>query len=366
VQESDVLQADWVLWVDPRPVAEGVLAALQRRVMAGAGLALFLGPTTDFVFCNDALFKAPPADYSLLPRRVGETVAAGSGQPRVRLADVVWSHPLLSPFADPVYGDLARANFNAYARMEAAETGRDRVLAAFPDATPAILEADVGAGRVLVLNTSANDAWSDFPRLRGFLPWVDGLLVHLGGATHGRKLGVGDAAYLVLADLQEGRPVEFLAPDGRPINISLEARAGRRIVQSAPLSQPGIHTLRYTSDAGEGMELPVIVQAGRMQSRLMPMDAEILADWWAPASLEVVVPGSASRVLAGSTLRNSLELVLLLSAVILFFCETLLASHLCPRANPRITSASAIAKRGFFRDRTDPAATPGSSAGGAP
>ena len=365
LQERDVMQADWVLWIDPRPVADDALAALRRRVQAGAGLALFLGPTTDFAFCNQALFQTASAEDSLLPRRLGETVAAGQGQPRVRLAGVVWSHPLLSPFADPVYGDLARVNFNAYARMEATATGRDRVLAAFPDDTPAILEADVGAGRVLVLNTSANDAWSDFPRLRGFLPWVDGLLVHLGGAPHGRNLGVGDAATFVLADLHENRPVQLLAPDGRPVNISLEARAGRRIVQSAPLSQPGIHTLRYTSGTGEAIERPVIVQTGRMQSRLMPMDAEVLEAWWAPAPLSVVVPETASRLYAGGTLRNSLERVLLLLAVVLFFCETLLASHLCPRANPRITSASTIAKRGFFRDQAQAAAPPGATTGGA-
>ncbi len=358
LQEQDLQRADWIFWVEPKAISASALAALKARVGAGAGVAIFAGPTTDLAYCNDALFAEPPAD-ALLTRKFDGIVTAGEKQPRVKLTGIQWLHPLLAPFADPVYGDLPRAMFNAYVKLvDPGTVARDRVLATFPDQTPAILESDFGAGRVLLINATANDAWSDFPRHRGFLPWVDGLLGHLNGTAHGRRLNVGDSAYLLLGEFQETRPLRFTDPGGKSLQVTVQPRAGKRVVQSAPLIQPGVYTLSYTTAQGETVEEPVIVQVGRAQSRLVPADPEVLEEWWAPSAFSLVVPETQTRGQGGGMLRNSLELIFLCLALALFFCETILASQLCPRANPKIESASTVAMRGFFRGQMDAPANP--------
>ncbi len=354
LRESEVAEADAVIWVDPQPVAAGVVERLQEQVAAGVGLALFLGQGSDSDFCNSVLAQPTAGDVALLPRRIAGVVATGRGEALVQWQGVAWQHPWLAPFADPVYGDLARAGFKAYLRLDGAAREGERLLAHYPDQTPALLEHDFGAGRVVVINSSASDQWSDFPRRRGYLPWVDGLLEHLGSRIEGAQLEVGDAAYRMVGDLQEGSSVELLAPDGTAVAVTVERRAGRHAIQSAPLQQAGIYRLCYTANSGKEVELPLPVQVGRKFSRLMPMESEMLEAWWAPAAVTLAVAESGgSGAAVGQALRSNLELLLLLSALLLFLIETLLAAWLTPRANPRIINSSIVARRGFFKESSE-------------
>jgi hypothetical protein len=83
-----------------------------------------------------------------------------------RLTGLDYGHPLLQPFAgwDSLF---AMARFSAFRRLEPGDGVH--VLARYDDParTPAILAARHGVGEVVLLNTSPDDAWSDWPRSEG-------------------------------------------------------------------------------------------------------------------------------------------------------------------------------------------------------
>jgi hypothetical protein len=57
-------------------------------------------------------------------------------------------------------------------------------LAAFDDAVPLVASRSVGAGRVLLVNTSADASWSDWPKRKSFVPWLHGAVNSLGGRSN--------------------------------------------------------------------------------------------------------------------------------------------------------------------------------------
>ena len=127
----------------------GQLAAL---VAAGAGLLLVAGPGLDPALAADLLGP-------------GAALAPATPPPGNALG---WSvrdarHPIFRVFgADP--GALAQVRF---LRTQPVESTAGRVLAAFSDGMPAIVEQDSGAGRLLLFASDLGNQWNDFPAPSG-------------------------------------------------------------------------------------------------------------------------------------------------------------------------------------------------------
>jgi hypothetical protein len=92
-------------------------------------------------------------------------------------------HPLLEPFRDPQFGDLRRLAFDAHTIIKPASTAA--VHAEFRGGAPALLEHNVGEGRVLWFTSSCGRSWSDWPRSRLYVPLVHQMLADLAGLTGG-------------------------------------------------------------------------------------------------------------------------------------------------------------------------------------
>ena len=353
VRARDVEEADVALLVETPALTDEVVAALVEQVAAGGGLAVFLGPAADVEFHNTRLFDPLRPSSSLLTRQAGPLVDGRRAGALARLANVRWEHPLLDGLDDPVYGDLAGAAFTGYRRLEAGPAAREeRILAAFADGTPAMIESRLGAGGVVLFNTTANDAWSDIPRGRSFVPLIDRLIDHLGGGVGGRALTVGEPGLVPLPRGVEPGTVELLDPLGRAARASAGVVAGRPVLRVEAPAVAGVYERRYRG--GEGaVRRRLVVQAGRRQSPLARMDEAALRRWWEPAACEVVQPapdGGGWRMPSRSGLLDPWLMVL---AVLLLAGETLLAYRLCPRAAPDVVSDSLVTRRGFFKPGQD-------------
>lgn len=364
---DEVKRSDLIFLVDPREISEAVAEALRKRVSEGAGLMIFAGPATDVALFNRLLFDPLQPSAGLVVRKAGEIEHPGAEGRRVRLSNVQWNHPLLAPFMDPAYGDLSLAGFRAYRNWSPSEAPeREQVLAAFPDGAPALVETRYGTGRVLLLNSTANDAWSDFPRRKGFLPFVDGAATYLAGALAQTDWRTGKPHRIPVPPEADPDSLQLRAPGGESVPFTLRRRGNVVFLRIDPVTTPGVYTLSYKTVHGEERHEPRVAQTGRAFSPMTRIDEEILRAWWAPAELSVVSPDLEPPTNNVAASPERLLSWLLILALLAFLAETVMSSRLCPRVKPAIVSDSVVYRRGFFVRREDAGAPPSKPPGEQP
>jgi hypothetical protein len=172
-QLPDLSPVDLVVLAGVGDVAASDAARLAEFVRPGGGLLVFTGEQVTSDSCR-AL-----ADAGLIPGRIVDVARAAEFPYRWQSWDE--DHPLLEPFRDPQHGDLRRLAFDSFTRLEPGDHAR--VLARFDDGSPALLQHELGRGRVLWFTSSANRNWSDWPRSRLFLPLAHQMLLDLAGLT---------------------------------------------------------------------------------------------------------------------------------------------------------------------------------------
>jgi hypothetical protein len=143
-----------------------------------------------------------------------------------------------------------------------------------PPATPAapwLVSAPLGDGRVLLLTTAIDTAWSNLPTQPLFVPLMHetlrGVLGSAGDALRLAKLTAGDRP--LLGRRWEGAR-QLVAPAVSPIPLS---RNDAGLEPATPLEMPGIYTAEPTS----GLKLAVNPAAGAGNTRALDSDA--LARW---------------------------------------------------------------------------------------
>ena len=150
-------------------------AALSRFVESGGSLIIFVGDRVS-AGAYEAL-----EEQNVLPGRNGEPVETGPYRP------AQWSndHPIVSPFADPLHGDLRSLRFSKIARIT--PTPEARVVVSAVGGMPILVERNKGAGHCLLFGIPADNAWGDWAIHSLFLP-----LVHqVAGYASGRLAGAG-------------------------------------------------------------------------------------------------------------------------------------------------------------------------------
>lgn len=344
---ADVAAADVVFMADLPRLRDETLAALQKRVQEGGGLAVFLGPSIDLAFYRTRLFDPLRPSGSLLPAPPGEPVNLRGAGKLARLAALQWAHPLLAGLFDPTYGDLMQAAAGIGYALPLPPASPDTVLAAWEGIGPAVVERRLGAGRILLFNSTANDAWSDLPRRKSFVPLVDRTLDALAGGLRRGMVEAGRPLSLILPVPDNGTAVTVTGPRGA-CSVTLRSAAGRVVAETDQTREPGLYTFHYRA-GGADVRVPLVVQASRRASALQRMDPEVLRAWWQPASCEIIKPGELLRRLEAGGGQVGLDPWLMLLALLLFAAEMIVVNRLCPRTAPGVVSQSAIAERGFFK-----------------
>lgn len=349
VKPGDISEADVIMMADVPALSGDCLVQLENRVKAGAGLVIFLGPSIRSDFYGSKLFNPIQALTSLLAVRIGKLVDLQKSRGDFAVfGDVQWEHPLLAPLYDPTFSDLPQVRFRAYYLLAPVEDRNDvRTIATIQGQAPAIVESSTGDGKVLLFNTTASDAWSDLPRRKCFVPLMDRVLQHLAGGLWRGMFTVGEAVNLPLRNALTNSVVTVTMPGGQGLRPEVRTVAGRAVMQLAALREAGVYQVAYTT--GSGMErLPFIVQAGRRDSPMLQADKGILQRWWKSAEFEMTAPDLSGRRSPVTEKRFSLELLLMLLALLVFLAEMWLTHKYCPKAHPRVVSSSVVAQEGFF------------------
>jgi len=181
------------------------------------------------------------------------------------LAFLDYDHPVFELFRRPRSGDFASARFLRYRTLRAEDAS---VLARFDDGAPALVEARLGEGRVLLWSSSLDTLWNDLPLQPVFLPFVHRLLAHAAGYGEGpawRQVG----EVLELPELENGRWVG-LTPDAEK---GLADGNGRFV----KLDAAGFYELRPSGDEDGAPVLTVAVNVDPAESDLTAADPEEVA-----------------------------------------------------------------------------------------
>jgi len=293
------------------PEAVGALATF---VKAGGGLLLFGG---------DALASSRfNAEFAgLLPLQVGDAAKADEDLPW-HIGDFDRKSAVFGVFAMEGGGTPAIADFT---RRHAVQPGTTAViLARFDDGIPFLVGASSGAGRILFANTSADTAWTDWPKHKSFVPWLCAPTAFLAGRTDdrvlesGREFVTGTEAVIQAGAGAAKSAFTLHRPEGPESNLNAAADGAL----SFEVDRPGIHSLR--DDSGREW-LRFAVNVPSSESDLTAMNA-------ADAGGRVVhrddAEGSRPAGLFGSDRqRQEFWRLLLLSALVLLFAETLLSNR---------------------------------------
>lgn len=217
---AEQLAAADVVVVNGATMPGGAAGRLRDFVIDGGGLFVVLGERGPLAGGAAAAGRA-----EFLPVVAG-SVADAPDEPR-RLGFVDYDHPVFEPFRGPRSGDFSRTAFYRTRRVEAAAGAR--TLARFDDGSPALVEARLGRGRILVWAGGMDRLWTDFPLQPLYLPFVRRAASHLasrGAPAEWHPVGATvDLAVLAEAVGAPGLPAEAvaMAPGGGSAPIDRNA-----------------------------------------------------------------------------------------------------------------------------------------------
>jgi hypothetical protein len=350
VSASDIRKADVVFLAAVPELTDATLESLESRVRSGAGLVVFLGPGLNPAFYNDKLFRPLQPGEGLLPAplKAGSDMVQ-AGDPGA-LTSLRWSHPLLAPLHDPLLGDLGLVRCRRHVVFASAPQPSDMVLARIDEDQPALIERPLGAGRVLVWNTTADVTWSDLARRDSFVPLLDRMLSYLSSGGVRRHFTAGQPVTLPVPDARPGEEVTLTTPRGQEQKQRLEGQASRAFLFLENATDPGVYRLERAGKEG----LTFAVNTDRSTSHLTQMDGRTLVHWWSPATVEVLGADEAAHRYTAGASSFPLWPALVLVACLLLLAETIYVHRLCPRLNPAVTE-SVVPRRGLLRPLSEKA-----------
>ncbi|MBL9175600.1 MAG: BatA and WFA domain-containing protein [Verrucomicrobiales bacterium] len=282
---------------------------------AGGGVLAFVG--------DDVTANGFNADYAgLLPVALRAVESAPPESPW-RLGEFDPAAPGFTPFRPANSGNLALPQF--LRRFTVVPSEKSVVSARFEDGVPLLVGGEVGRGRVLLVNSSADTSWNDWPKHKTFVPWLRHAVQFLarkpdaGWVRSGTTLEAGREELLDLGAGSAQASLRLVGPGGRTVTAATDAR-GR--LDPGSLS-PGNWSVR----TAEGRELTRFsVNAASSEADLVALRPD---EFQAQLRREpaVMTADVGAALLGGSPGRQEFWRPLLLAVLALLVLETLLSNR---------------------------------------
>ncbi len=200
---------------DPRPFAASLLTFVQR----GGSVVISGGANVSPERYNAALGALLPAPL----RRVDDLAARGEPGPALLAPDP--SEPLFEPFSRGGRATFTEVRTRRALALEPyVDSPEVRTLLRYEGGAPALVERQVGRGKVLLWTTTVDYDWTNFPTQAAFMPMMQRLVSYLGGQAAGVgarfEADVGRPVAIELPDL--ALQPEVIGPDGQPVASRIE------------------------------------------------------------------------------------------------------------------------------------------------
>lgn len=205
---TDLAQHDAAVLLNAGSLSATQQQALQEFVSTGGSLLLAPGNRVDAADFNRQLAELSPA-------RLASPEVLGAND-YVLIADIDRRHPALRPL------DVGwSARFQGYWRSE--PVNEATVLMRYDSGDPLLLERTVGEGRAMLVTSSLDLGWSNFPLQGLYLPFVHETLTYMiQPPLQQRAWQVGDMVDLSPAFAEGMTQLSVTEPDGRELLVSAD------------------------------------------------------------------------------------------------------------------------------------------------
>ncbi len=301
---------------------------LKTFVEQGGGLLVILGQNS-----TPSSFSTVAAD--LLPGPVGPVVDRGTER-SATLTSLEYAHPIFELFSGPRSGDFAAARYYRYRPLQL--TSAAGVLARYDDGAAALVEKPLGAGKVVVMTSTADLFWNDLAVQPVFLPFIHQVARYTASYadvrpwfTAGQVMEVGRTAGQLAGNGTGPSP----ARTGDAADYVIESPSGETIRPTAAddgylveLEEQGFYALRRVGDA-RGAAKAIAVNLDMAESDLSRLDPQELVAAVTPTGSNaraagVVTPPTPEE----QERRQTLWWYLLVGALLLLGAETILSNRL--------------------------------------
>jgi hypothetical protein len=309
--------SDLVIVPGLKQIPSALGTALVNYVEKGGGLLLFLG---DEVSANryNAEFR------QLLPVQLGKVELSPETEMGWRMGEYQTNTPVFGAFQVPNSGDLSLAHF--LGRFTFAEAPVGNIAARFEDGLPLVVARELGHGRVVLVNTSADTHWTDWPKHKTFVPWLYGTAQYLAARMRNQQehvrsnLLAGMEVELELGAASAKGQFQFIPPNGKAVPVTADDQGQLR---NLAFPTPGIYSVR---DANGREIRRLAVNVSSQESDLTALAASDFQQQVTRAS-ESRQNTLAAGLFGSESNHQELWRVLLLGAVLLLFLEMLVANR---------------------------------------
>jgi hypothetical protein len=286
---------------------DGFVAKLPNYLRQGGGLLIFAGDKLQAENYNQKLGQVLPAQ--LRDKKTG----AEANAEKIDKLDL--THPALQIFTDPILQESLKS-----ARVWSYLRGSGKALIALANGDPLLLEQKVGAGKVMLLTSSADRDWNDLPVKTVYLPLIQSLSQYLAGTKRGSLDGgiaVGAPIELSLPPSAVGKTLRVTKPDKRNVDVAIAGAKERAVATVEENDRAGIYRLALPTGAERDGVAPLYaVNSPFLESRLDEISPAELQAKLKPIRAEVI-PAEALKE-GGKRVDLALPLLALLIVTLLF------------------------------------------------
>jgi hypothetical protein len=300
-----------------RQLPEGCGQALLEFARHGGGVLLFVGDGLSASHYNAEFAGLLPAT---LDRIEGESLAFENYW---RLRDFDSKSTVFAAFRSPRSGDLTVPEF--WRRFALTPGDGAQVLARFRDSAPFLVSQKIGQGRVLLVNTSADTSWSDWPKHKTFVPWLHGACHYLAGDELSlgprpeNSLVAGASAELELGATNANQNFRLHPPVGAEFAVKADDQGKIEL----PLESPGFYSV--LDSAGQTIRLLAVNPPQRESDLAAFTSSEVQAQL--VRSQAMPETGFMAGMLDPVDGGKSLWRVLMLAGALFLVLETVLANR---------------------------------------
>jgi len=252
------------------------LRQLTTSVRAGRGLIVFGGDNVQVDAYNRVLYDR----YKLLPGKLGKLLEAPPDKP-LHLDRATFASPFFWKFRDDEHyqginkvevvralgleplTDVKAADPKAKDAREAkdARTGAEptSIVLRYSNGQPAIVSHRVGNGEVMLVTTTADPRWTDWPLRYGlYVPFLDVAMSHLlHGQTQNHNGKAGEPLRYQPAEADASRAFVLVQPDGKRVRLGQPTTdKGRLLLTANDTPLAGVYRILAADDAPDAPGVP--------------------------------------------------------------------------------------------------------------
>jgi len=251
---------------------------LQTFVRDGRALLIVCSAEVSALQFNRNFFRVDPRSQGLSPAQLGNDQELS---PALSLAVPNSSHPWLTPYRDPLQGDLSSVVFTKVRELLALHEQAAVVLAA-QDGRPLAVDMPLGRGRVVLLAFGFELNRGNLGRTRVFPALMWRLVDYLTGQLRVLPADRLVALQPTVVDVSEpgfafATELELSCPEGDPLRLPVTERQ-TVLIPPLPAGQYQLHKPRVAG-AGAGHTRNLAVFLDPRESDMSRAEAEQLTDW---------------------------------------------------------------------------------------